>query len=395
MGSLLSQCGAVTMLNLKSLSQRVAMSISSVVAVAMAVGVLLGLFAMLSGFRATMDGSGSDDVAVVTRVNTTSEISSVITADQVRIISAAPGIQMRGDDPMISAELMLIVDAVKRSTGTAANMPFRGIDPNGLAIRSNARVVEGRMFTPGTAEIVVGRSLLREFSGFELGRTVRLGNNNWEVVGVFEAPGTVFESELWADARVVQSIFQRGSTFQVLRAKLASPQSFEAFKTFVEGDARLQLEARTEREYMASQASGTIGLINFIGIPLSVIMGIGALAAALNTMFASVAARSAEIATLRIIGFSGFAAFFGTLIEALALSVIGALVALVVCYLLFNGMTASTLGSSFTQVVFQLKITPELVVAAIVMALVIGLVGGIFPGIRAARQSPQLELASQ
>lgn len=395
MSSLLSQCGAVTMLNVKSISQRVAMSISSVVAVAMAVGVLLGLFAMLSGFRATMDGSGADDVAVVTRVNTTSEISSIITADQVRIISEAPGVARSGDAPLISGELMLIVDAVKRSTGTAANMPFRGIDPNGLAIRSNARIVEGRMFAPGTAEIVVGRSLLREFSGFELGRTVRLGNNNWEVVGVFEAPGTVFESELWADARVVQSIFNRGSTFQVLRAKVTGPEGFEAFKTYVESDPRLQLEARTERDYMSSQASGTIGLINFIGVPLSVLMGIGALAAALNTMFSSVAARSAEIATLRIIGFSGFAAFFGTLVEALALSVLGALLALVVCFLLFNGMTASTLGSSFTQVVFQLKITPDLAIAAIVMALIIGFVGGVFPGIRAARQRPQLELAAQ
>lgn len=395
MSSLINQCGAVTMLNIKSVSQRVAMSISSIVAVAMAVGVLLGLFAMMEGFQATMNGSGAEDVAVVTRVNTTSEISSIITAEQVRVISAAPGIARNGDDPLISGELMLIVDATKRSTGTSANMPFRGIDLNGLAIRSNARIVEGRMFTPGSNEIVVGRALLREFSGFEFGKTVRLGNNNWEVVGVFEAPGTVFESELWADARVVQSIFNRGSTVQVLRAKMTSPEGFQQFKEYVESDARLQLEAQTERDYLAGQASGTIGLINFIGLPLTIIMGIGALAAALNTMYSSVAARSAEIATLRIIGFSGFAAFFGTLVEALALSVLGALLAVVVCYFLFNGMTASTLGASFTQVVFQLKITPSLVVAAIVMALIIGFVGGVFPGIRAARQRPQLELAAQ
>jgi putative ABC transport system permease protein len=200
---------------------------------------------------------------------------------------------------------------------------------------------------------------------------------------------------LWADARVVQSLFNRGNTAQVFRAALASPESFAAFEEFVENDPRLQLEAQTEQAYYAAQASGTISIIQWIGWPLSIIMGIGALAGALNTMYSSVAARSAEIATLRIIGFSGSAAFFGTLIEALALSFIGALVAVVACFALFNGMTASTLGSGFTQVVFQLKITPELVTQAIIMALIIGLVGGIFPGIRAARKRPQLELAAQ
>jgi len=395
MGSILQQCGAVMMLNLRSIPQRLAMSIASVVAVAMAVGVLLGLFALQDGFNATMTGSGAEDVAIVNRKGATSEISSILSAEQIRILEAAPSVRQLNGGPLTSGEVVLIVDGTKRSTGTAANLPLRGVGPNGLAIRQGARLAEGRMFAPGTDEIVVGRALLREFSGFELGSEVRLGGNVWKVVGVFEAPGTVFESELWADVFVVQSRFNRGSTVQVLRVGLSSPQAFPAFKTFVESDPRLQLEARTEREYYASQASGTISLIRVIGWPLTIIMGVGALAGALNTMFASVAARSAEIATLRIIGFSGVAAFFGTLVEAMALSIIGALIATIVCFALFNGMTASTLGSSFSQVVFQLKITPALVGQAIVMAVVIGFVGGFFPGLRAARQRPQLELAAQ
>jgi putative ABC transport system permease protein len=252
------------------------------------------------------------------------------------------------------------------------------------------------MFNAGTNEIVVGRGLLREFSGFELDKEIRLGPNTWKVVGVFEAPGSVFESELWADARVVQSLFGRGNSYQTARVRLTSPAAIEQFETFVNEDPRLEgMIARTERAFYADQADGTFDLIRNIGVPLAIVMAFGALAGALNTMYSSVSARAAEIATLRIIGFSGFAALVGTLAEALALSLIAALVASGFCYLFFNGMTTSTLGSGFTQVVFQLKMSPELVLQAVIMALIIGFIGGFFPGLRAASQRPQLELASQ
>jgi putative ABC transport system permease protein len=264
-----------------------------------------------------------------------------------------------------------------------------------VEVRRGVRITRGRMFSPGSNEIVIGRGLLREFAGFELNRSIRLGANVWKVVGVFEAPGTVFESELWADAHVVQSLFGRGNSIQTLRARLTSPAAFPAFKRFMESDPRLQLLTRTERDYYASQAGATSDLIGQIGFPLAITMAIGALAGALNTMYSSVSARASEIATLRIIGFSGFAAFFGTLAEALALSVIGALVGAAFCYVFFNGMTTSTLGQNFTQVVFQLRMSPDLILQAIVMALAIGLLGGIFPGVRAARQSPHIELAAQ
>jgi putative ABC transport system permease protein len=395
LGSLFNQCGAVMMLNLRSIPQRIAMSIASIGAVAMAVAVLLGFMALSEGFRATMQGGGADDVIVVMREGADSELSSVLLPDQLRLIQTAPGVALQNGEPVVSGELYLIVDGIKRSSGLKANMTLRGVGPMGPAVRRGVQLSEGRMFNPGTNEIVIGRGLLREFAGFELNQEVRLGANVWNVVGVFDAPGTVFESELWADSRVVQSLFNRGNSYQTARVLLASTSSFEAFKTFVEDDPRLNLLARTERDYYSSQAGQTSDLIGQIGLPLAIVMAIGALAGALNTMYSSVSSRSAEIATLRIIGFSGFAAFFGTLMEALALSVIGALVGALICFVFFNGMTTSTLGSNFTQVVFELKFTPILLVWAIVMALFIGLVGGIFPGIRAARQSPQIELAAQ
>ncbi|HVY84328.1 MAG TPA: ABC transporter permease [Caulobacterales bacterium] len=394
MGSLFNQFGAITMLNVKSIPHRMAMSISTVVAVAMAVAVLLGFMALAEGFRATVQGGGATDVAIVMRDGADSELSSILLSDQLHLIEEAPGVAHQGDTPLVSGELYLIVDGIKKSSNTKANMTLRGMSATGLAVRRGVHIAEGRMFTPGTNEIVVGRGLLREFSGFELNRTIRLGANTWKVVGVFEAPGTVFESELWADARVVQSLFNRGNSYQTARVRVNGVAGFNQLKHAIESDPRLKLLVRTEQQYYQSQAGQTSDLIGMIGTPLAIVMAIGALAGALNTMYGSVAARAAEIATLRIIGFSGYAAFFGTLVEAIVLSIIGGLVGALFCFIFFNGMTTSTLGSNFTQVVFQLKFTPALLVAAVVMAAIIGFVGGFFPGIRAARQSPQLELAA-
>ncbi|MES1198444.1 MAG: ABC transporter permease [Pseudomonadota bacterium] len=395
MGSLFKQIGAITMLNVRSIPQRMAMSISTVVAVAMAVAVLLGFMALAEGFRATVQGGGADNVAVIMRDGADSELSSVMLSDQINLISADPGVARQGDTPIVSGELYLVVNGLKKSTGTQANMTLRGMSLLGLAVRPQVHITQGRMFTPGTNEMVVGRGLLREFAGFELNKEIRLGSNVWKVVGVFEAPGTVFESELWADSHVVQSLFNRGNSYQIARVRVTGPRGFSELKAALHNDPRTrELLARTEREYYASQAGQTSDLIGNIGIPLAIVMAIGALAGALNTMYGSVAARSAEIATLRIIGFSGYAAFMGTLVEAIVLAIIGGLVGAFFCFIFFNGMTTSTLGSNFTQVVFQLKFTPLLLLWAVIMAAVIGFIGGFFPGIRAARQSPQLELAA-
>lgn len=392
--SIVRQIGAVTALNVRSIPQRAAMSVATVIAVALAIAVLLFFLALANGLAKTVEGSGADDIAIVLREGSNAELNSVVTKDQLNVLASGPGVAVKDGKPLASGELLVIVDGIKRASGTKANMPFRGIGQEGLAMRNGVSIREGRMFTPGTNEIVVGAALLREFSGFEFGKSIRLRGGEWTVVGVFEAPGTVYESELWADVAVTQSLFNRPNVFQTMRIKLSSPDAIEAFKTWAKADARLAtLEAQSEREYFAKQAAQSTQ--TFVGAAwvLGVTMAIGALAGALNTMYSSVASRSAEIATLRIIGFSGVAAFVGTLIEALMLAALGGLAGLLLAFVFFEGRTTSTLGAGFTQLVFTFKLSPALIMTAVIVAAVIGLLGGILPGIRAARQKPLLELA--
>lgn len=394
MSSVLNQIGVVTSLNLRSIPQRAAMSIASVVAVALAITVLLFFLALANGLKQTVEGSGADDVVIALREGSNAELNSVVVRDQLNLLAGGPGVAVQDGRPVVSGELLVIVDGIKKSTNSKANMPFRGISPEGVALRHGVRITQGRMFTPGANEIVVGKAMLEEFEGFEYGKSIRLRGTDWKVVGVFEAPGTVFESELWADIAVTQSLFKRPNTFQTLRVKLNAAGDVAAYKAWAAKDARLkQIAILTEREYYAKQAAQSTAQFTGIAWALGITMAIGALAGALNTMYASVAARSAEIATLRIIGFSGFAAFFGSLVESLALCVLGGLGGVLLAFIAFNGRTTSTLGSGFTQLVFKFDLSPQLILTAVTVALAIGLLGGIMPGIKAARQRPLLELA--
>ena len=393
--SLLRQTGSVIALNVRSIPQRLWMSLATVVSVALVVAVLLGFLSLANGFNQTLKGSGATDVAIVLRDGAEAELNSSMSKEQSDLLGQGPGVKAGPDgSPLVSSELMLVVAGIKTSSGTKANMPMRGIGPDGLLVRKQAKITQGRMFTPGSNEIVVGAGLLREFDGFEMGKTIRFGTQNWKVVGVFEAPGTVFESELWADAPVVQSLFNRGTSFQTARVVLTSPAAMPAFEKYVKDEPRLQLKAQSELNFYAAQAERSGLLIKYFGWPLGIIMAIGALAGALNTMYASVSSRAAEIATLRVIGFSGFSAFMGTMVEALVLSALGALLGVAICAVGFNGLSASTLGAGFTQVAFRLQIGPQIISQAVTLALIIGLIGGNVPGWRAARQKPLLALAA-
>jgi putative ABC transport system permease protein len=386
MRSLLLQIVAVTAINLKSLPQRLWLSLATVTAVGLVVMVLLSFLAMANGFQRTIAGSGATDIAVVMRGGSQSEINSVVLRDQVRLIEDGPGIAKGADGkPQLSGELYLTVDGIKRSTGTKANLPLRGIGPQGAALRRSIALTEGRMFNPGSNEIVVGKALRSEFRGFDLGQTVTFGSSRWTVVGIFSADGSVFESEIWADLPVVQSLFKRNNAFQTVRARLTSPADLDALKAYSDSDPRLKLDVMSEADYFAQQASRTSDLIQKLGWPLAIAMAFGALAGALNTMYSSVAARATEIATLRAIGFGGISAFVGTLIESLILAAIGGAVGAAATYLIFDGFTTSTLGESFTQVVFSFQLSPRLVGQGVGLALVVGLIGGLFPAIRAAR----------
>src|SRR5262245_16310000 len=386
MRSLLLQVVAVTVINLKSMSQRIWLSLSTVVAVALVVMVLLSFLAMANGFQRTLSGSGADDVAIVLRGGSQAEINSTVSRDQVRLIEDGPGVARGADGkPLVSPELYLVVDGVKRSSGTKANLPLRGIGEQGAALRKGITITAGRMFNRGANEIVVGKALVQEFSGFDLNRTVTFGTSRWTVVGIFEAAGSVFESEIWADLPVVQSLFNRPNFFQTVRVPLENPAALATLKRTIGDDPRLKLDVKSEAAYFADQAAQTSDLIQNLGWPLAIAMAFGALAGALNTMYSSVAARAVEIATLRAIGFSGFPAFVGTLIESLVLAAIGGLIGAIATYLVFDGFTASTLGGSFTQVVFSFKLSPALIGQGVLLALIVGLIGGLFPALRAAR----------
>jgi putative ABC transport system permease protein len=386
MRSIFLQIVAVTTINLKSLPQRLWLSLATVIAVGLVVTVLLAFLSMANGFRRTIADSGAEDIAVVLRSGAVSEINSVVLRDQVRLIEDGPGIA-RGSDgkPLTSGELYLTVNGIKRSTMTKASLPLRGLGPQGPALRRGVVMIAGRMFNPGSNEIIVGRALGKEFEGFELDQTVTFNSTRWTVVGIFAADGSVFESEIWADLPVLQSLFKRAGAVQTVRARLTSPAAIESLRAYSDGDPRLKLDVMSEAAYFAQQASNTSDLIQKLGWPLAIAMAFGSLAGALNTMYSSVAARATEIATLRAIGFGGFSTFVGTLVESLILAAAGGVIGATATYLVFDGFTASTMGASFSQVVFNFQLSPRLIGQGLLLALVVGLLGGLFPALRAAR----------
>ena len=382
----LNQIAVVTSMNLRSIPQRPWTSLATVVAVALVTGVLLAFLAMANGFRSTVQGTGSLDVAVFSRKGSEGELNSIISREQALLIQEAPGIAKSADGkPLISPELYSVVDGIKKSSGTKANLPLRGLGVLAQDVRRGVRISAGRMFRPGTNELVVGRSVSKQFIGFELGRTIRLASQNWIVVGEFDAGGTVFESEIWADVALLQSLYQRGSTVQTVRARLETAASLQRVKDYSEADPRLKLDVKSESAFYAGQSGGIGDLILYLGWPLAIAMSFGALAGALNTMNASVDARTREIATMRAIGFGSLPAFAGTMTESLLLSAIGGVAGALGTFVLFDGISAATLGSNFTQVVFSLKLSPQLVVQGVFLALAIGFAGGVFPAWRAAR----------
>jgi putative ABC transport system permease protein len=394
MSSLFSQTLAVIKMNLLSLPRRIWMSLAMILASAVVVSILLAFLAMAKGFEATMSGAGSNDVAIFLREGSAAELNSVLTKEQVDLVSNSPGIATDNEGPIVSSELYVIVDGIKKSSQTEANIPLRGTSEKGIAMRQNFKVTQGRMFKSGTNEMIVGEGILRTFDGFDLNQKVRFGKTEWQVVGAFSTGGNVFESELWADVKVIQNLYNRGSSVQSIRAKLNSPDSLTSVKEYIKNDPRLNLDVQLETEYFSSQ-SKSLGYIALFGKVISGIMALGALAGALNTMYTSVADRSKEIATLRTIGFSNTSAFIGTLFESLSLSVIGGLFGALLAFLIFDGMNTSTLGASFTQVVFSFKLTGELIQQGIIMALIIGFFSGVFPAWRAARMPVLMAFRSE
>ncbi len=382
----IKQIIAVTMLNLRNLPQRLASSAVAVVGVAAVVLVFAAVLSMAEGLQKTMVATGADDTAVMMRSGSTSELNSGLSNEQTLIVANAPGVLKDGDRAIVSAELYVVTDVKKRSNQGDANVPFRGVQAEAFEVRNNIRIDEGRMFEPGKNEIVVGRAAQEEFMGLGVGETIRFGQTEWTVVGTFDAGGNVSESELWTDVRVLQSAYRRGNSYQSVRARLESPDSIETLRQALDEDPRIDVDVMTERDYYSSQSQGLVQFIKLIGYPLTILMAIGAIFGALNSMYSSVSVRGKEIATLRALGFGPTAVLVSTVVESVLLALAGGILGGLLAYVVFNGFQVSTLnGVSFSQVVFNFAVTPELLIDGLKAALIIGAVGGLFPAIRAAR----------
>lgn len=381
----LRQIFAVTWLNLRNLPQRAGSSVVAVIGVASVVLVFAAVLSMAKGFERTLISAGSDDTAIIMRSGSTSELNSGLSNDQALIIANSPGVLKDGDTAVMSAELYVIVDLKKKSSKTDANVPFRGVQPGAFAVRNGVTLVEGRMFETGKNEIIVGRAAQQEFEGLNTGSTMRFGQTEWRVVGAFEANGGVSESELWTDVITLQNAYRRGNSFQSVRVRLQSTGSLQELRDSLEADPRIDPDVMSEKEYYSSQAAPLTRFIKLIGYPLTILMSIGAVFGALNSMYSSVSVRGKEIATLRALGFGPISILFSTMIESTLLALVGGVLGGILAYLVFNGFQVSTLGASFSQVVFDFAVTPDLLVDGLYAALIIGAFGGLFPAIRAAR----------
>ncbi|HKV10940.1 MAG TPA: ABC transporter permease [Thermoanaerobaculia bacterium] len=382
----LSQVATVTWVNLRTIPQRRGASMATVVGVAGVVIVSIAVFSIAEGVRRAMTSTAAPDTAIVLRSGSDSEMMSGLLREDTRLIADAPGVMRTSEGPVASAELYVIVDVPKRSTGTDANVPLRGVQPGAFGVRDEVRIVEGRRFEPGKNEIIVGRAAASQFAGLDLGNRLRWGENEWTVVGIFSAQGGLAESEIWCDAGVLQPAYRRGNSFQSVYAKLESPEAFPGFKDALTSNPALDVKVLQESEYYDSQSRALTGLIRTLGVVITVLMGAGAVFGALNTMYAAVAARTREIATLRALGFRAGPVVISVIAESLLLALLGGAVGAAVAYLSFNGFQTSTLNwSSFSQLSFSFAVTPELVGLGLGAALAMGLLGGLFPAVRAAR----------
>jgi putative ABC transport system permease protein len=380
------QVVVVALVNLRSIWQRWGASAAAVVGIAGVVAVFVAILSMAEGFRYTMNSTGSPDRAIVLRSGSTSEMDSILMREDTRVVADTAGIARSPDGPMASAELFVIVNLPKRATGTDANVSMRGVEPAAFRVREELKIIEGRNFGLGRNEIIAGIGAAREFEGVEVGARHRWGENEWTIVGVFEAGGSLVESELWCDVRVLQPAYRRGSSYQAVYAKMESPEAFEIFKDTLSTDPRVNVKAVRETDFYAEQSRLLTTLITVLGTLIAGLMGIGAVFGALNTMYNAVAARTREIALLRALGFRASPVVISVLAESLLLAFIGGLTGGVLAYLAFDGFRTATINyQSFSQVAFAFAVTPSLLVQGVLYALLMGFLGGVFPAIRAAR----------
>jgi putative ABC transport system permease protein len=379
-----TQTLAVTVLNLASIPRRLGSSAVAVFGIAGVVVVLVGILSIGRGFQRAMSTGGDPLTAIVLRAGASSETSSVLGLDSVRLIKDAPGIVRAGAEPLASAEFVM---AVRQSADSSrpVNVTLRGVEPEAFHIRDGIHLIEGRAFRPGRPEVIVGRAAARQFGGLAIGRAAHWGGYVWDVVGTFEADGGSVESEVLCDVTMLQQAFRREQTFQAVYAKLEKPESFAVLRAALGADSRLEVDVRPETEYYAEQSRSLTSLITTAAMFIGLIMSAGAVFAAVNTMYTAVVSRTREIATLRALGFSRAAIVCSVLTEAGVLATTGGVIGALVAWMLVDGYAVSTLNfQSMSQVAFAFAVTPGLIGGGVISAIVMGLLGAIWPAWRGA-----------
>ena len=384
--SFIRQVLLVTNMNLRSILERSGSSLVIIVGIAGSVAVMVSLLAMAEGLSSTISSTGEEDRVIILRDGSSSELSSGVAMTELDTVSSSPGIKSIDGEPMIAGELFAIIDLKKKGAELTSNLPIRGVQPASFKIRPEVEIVEGRNFTTGTAEIIVGKGANNQYEGLEIGDQIKVRDSFATVVGIFSSNGNVHESEIWADLAAAQGLFRRGASASSMILRLNSSDSFDEVGLFVESYPNLELKVQSEIDFYENQSSGA-DLIKVFGQVVGYIMAIGAVFAALNTMYSAVSTRLVEIGTLRALGFKGTTVLLALLIEALLLATIGGLLGGAIAYLLFNGYTVSTLaGASFSQTAFAFAVTGEIIQQGLTLALFVGFIGGVFPAWNAARR---------
>lgn len=384
---MLRQIAAVTGVNIRSIRQRLGSSSVAVVGIAGVVLVFVAVLSIAEGVNATMKASGDPTTVLVMRAGSDTEMTSGLSGDAVRIVQDAPGVARDSSGvPMTSPEMFVVVDQPLKRSGSAANVPLRGVTPEAFKVHDRMKIVEGRNIEFGRKEIIAGRAASRQFAGLSPGAMLKWGENTWQLVGIFEDGGAVSESELWCDVRVLQPAYRRGNSYQSVYAKLAAADTFEQLKDALTTNPQLSVSTMRAADYYGTQTRTLQTIVRTIGGIIAILMGIGAVFGAVITMYTAVASRTREIATLRALGFGGVPVVVSVLAEAVLLSLVGGVIGGLIAWIAFDGYETATMNfQSFSQIAFAFSVTPKLLGMALGYALLMGLVGGMLPAIRAAR----------
>lgn len=353
--------------------------------IALVVFVFCAVLMLSNGLNQTLVGTGDDNNVVIIRRASQTEIQSIIDRNMANVIKADEAIlKDENNIPMVTGEILVLINQPKRGSNKPSNVPVRGVTKTSITIRPAFKIVDGRMWQPGTSEIIAGYKVAETFQGCGIGETVRFGMRDWTVVGIFESAGSGFESELWGDVDQLMDAFGR-PVFSSLTMRLSNPEDFEAMKTRIENDPRLTVEVKREKEYYKEQSRFTTVFINVLGIMISMIFSMGAIVGAMITMYAAVANRTVEIGTLRSLGFNRKTVLFSFLIESLLIAVIGGIIGIAAASFLRLVEVSTTNWDTFAEIAFSFQLSISIIISALTFAVVMGFIGGFLPAVRAAR----------